>query len=139
MPEELSLRLRSELLPDLHVLALVVLPELEILQNLDSLDLAVWKSLFEDVFNFLERLGSYLHVIGRKVELLDSLSSRVDPVIWQVEAVDIADDRNQLLQGWSEVLTLDQERRMGCKAVLLDVHIVLHTYLVLELLQYICG
>ena len=139
MPEELSLRLRSELLPDLHVLALVVLPELEVLQNLNSLDLTVWKSLFEQCFNVLERLGSHLHVVGRKVNFLDSLSSRVDPVIWQVEAVDIADDRNQLLQGWSEVLTLDQERRMGCKAVLLDVHIVLHTYLVLELLQYICG
>jgi hypothetical protein len=97
MPEELSLRLRSELLPDLHVLALVVPPELQVLQNLNSLDLTVWKSLFEEYFNVLERLGSHLHVVGRKVNFLDSLSNRVDPVVWQVEAVDIADDRNQLL------------------------------------------
>lgn len=107
MPEELSLRLLSELCPDLHVLALIVPPKLEVLQNLNPLDLAVWKRLFKHGFNFLERLRSHRHIMGLHVDFLDSLSDRVDPVHRQVEAVDIADDRNQLLQSCSAVWTLD--------------------------------
>jgi len=94
MPEKLHLRLPSELVLDLLILALKVFPKLEVLDDLNPLDLALFKSLLEQGFNFLERCRPDRHVVALKVDLLDFLPERFDPVGRHMKA-------NEIIDNWS--------------------------------------
>jgi len=94
MPEKLHLRLPSELALDLLILALVVFPKLEVLDDLNPLDLALFKSLLEQGFNILERCRPDRHVVALKVDLLDFLPERFDPVGRHMKT-------NEIIDNWS--------------------------------------
>jgi hypothetical protein len=75
-----------------QLLVFVDLPEVEILQDLDPLDLTIGNRCFEQVFYKCKRLRSDRDVVRLEDDLIDVLCNRVLPVIRKRVTRYVSDD-----------------------------------------------
>lgn len=112
-----------------------VLPEFEILEDLNANHLTMHHGLVEELLDLVVILRARRNIMHRNIAILDQLFDRFHPGSGQRKLVVNANKLCQLSKGLLRVLSSDKQDELILEALLFDDHVVLDSKLIIELLD----